>query len=244
MISLVLINKIWWQFSSWHKITPPVAQTKSYFHRKVLFSMFPWVKGLIVTQASVCQRRLVLTFSNTRTTTLSGALSGAGSNLSGLFMCSCYCGVLVLTVVTVSIWCTVWCWRLSWCSVHVLSPWSIGVGGGWWQFPRVPGFCLVLPLLMAVLRAGSTHHSLSRGYTAPAHTNSCPSNTNTNTDKYKHSLSFTQSRIHQLTCDHTTICKCSLSQQTEEIWPGVFERYQKLNTIRDTNTSQKFTIWK
>ena len=118
-----------------------------------------------------------------------------------------------------------WCWR-------------------WWQFPRVPGFCLVLPLLMAVLRAGSAHHSLSRGYTAPAHTNSCPSNTNTNTDKYKHSLSFTQSRIHQLTCDHTTICKCSLSQQTEEIWPGVFERYQKLNTIRDTNTSQKFTIWK
>ena len=84
----------------------------------------------------------------------------------------------------------------------------------------------MLPLLMAVLRAGSAHHSLSRGYTAPAHTNSCPSNTNTNTDKYKHSLSFTQSRIHQLTCDHTTICKCSLSQQTEEIRPGVFCRHQ------------------
>ena len=109
-----LDNKIWGQFSSWHKITPPVAQIKSYFHRKVLFSMFPWVKGLIVTQASVCQRQLVLTFSNTRTTTLSGALSGAGSNLSGLFMCSCYWGVLVLAVVTISIWCTVWYWSQSW----------------------------------------------------------------------------------------------------------------------------------
>ena len=100
-----LDNKIWGQFSSWHKITPPVAQIKSYFHRKVLFSMFPWVKGLIVPQASICQRRLVLTFSITRTTISSGAVA----NLSALFMCSCCCGVLVLTVVTVSIWCTVWC---------------------------------------------------------------------------------------------------------------------------------------
>ena len=35
-----LDNKIWGQFSSWHKITPPVAQIKSYFHRKVLFQCF------------------------------------------------------------------------------------------------------------------------------------------------------------------------------------------------------------
>ena len=83
-----LDNKIWGQFSSWHKITPPVAQIKSYFHRKVLFSMFPWVKGLIVTQASVCHRWLVLTFSNTRTTIPSGALSGTVANL-GLVLCSC-----------------------------------------------------------------------------------------------------------------------------------------------------------
>ena len=120
-----LDNKIWGQFSSWHKITPPVAQIKSYFHRKVLFSMFPWVKGLIVTQAGVCQRRLVLTFSNTRTTIPSGALSGASASLGALLMCSC-CGVLVLVVVTVSIWCTIWCWRQSWCSVHVFLPWSFG----------------------------------------------------------------------------------------------------------------------
>ena len=32
-----LDNKIWGQFSSWHKITPPVAQIKPYIHRKVLF---------------------------------------------------------------------------------------------------------------------------------------------------------------------------------------------------------------
>ena len=116
-----LDNKIWGQFSSWHKITPPVAQIKSYFHRKVLFSMFPRGKGLIVTQAGVCQRQLVLKYSNTRTAIRSGALSGAsaslgalvvefwcwwwwqfpsgvlsgaGANLSALFMCSCL-GVLV-----------------------------------------------------------------------------------------------------------------------------------------------------
>ena len=90
-----LDNKIWGQFSSWHKITPPVAQIKSYFHRKVLFSMFPWVKGLIVPQAGICHRQLVLTFSNTRTTIPSDLLSGAASTLSALFMCSCCFGVLV-----------------------------------------------------------------------------------------------------------------------------------------------------
>ena len=152
-----LDNKIWGQFSSWHKITPPVAQIKSYFHRKVLFSMLPWVKGLIVTQASVCHRWLVLTFSNTRTTTPSGALSGTVANL-GLVLCSC---ALALEF--------------------------------WWQFPRVPGFCLVLPLLMAVLRAGSAHHSLSRGYTAPAHTNSCPVPIKY---KYKYRQIQTQPIIH------------------------------------------------
>ena len=82
-----LDNKIWGQFSSWHKITPPVAQIKSYFHRKVLFSLLPWVKGLIATQAGICQRQLVLTFSNTRTTIPSGALSGTVANL-GLVLCS------------------------------------------------------------------------------------------------------------------------------------------------------------
>ena len=92
-----LDNKIWGQFSSWHKITPSVAQIKSYFHRKVLFSMFPWVKGLIVTKAGICQRRLVLTFSNTRTTVPCGFRLVLAPILA---VCSCALAAAEL-----------WCWR-------------------------------------------------------------------------------------------------------------------------------------